>query len=373
MKRKVIIVVLVLALVGISFVVMNVFIGMKQSPPKDVNRKDIPYVRVRSVVYDTILLSIEEQGRLVSNMEVTISSEVSGRIMESGIPLKIGHHFRKGDLLVNIYDRDFSMSLKAQKSNFLNRLASVLPDIKVDYPERFDVWMEFFNSINLEKPLPKLPHIESAKEKIFLASRNILGDYFGIQSAQVRLQKYKIYAPFDGSYVTVNLQEGAVVSPGIAVARIIEKGNLELQVPIESRDIGWFHKGDNVEILGERGERICMGQLVRKAGFVDHGTQSISVFVRIDPRSAAPLYRGQYLTARFSGKKLFNVMEIPRNAVFRTNQVYVVEDGVLHRREIQVVKINNNTLMFRGLKKGVLLVVEPMVKVTENMAVQIIE
>lgn len=373
MKRKIVIVAAVLVLISLSLLMMNLFIGMKKTLPKDVNRKTIPYVKVTPVDYVTLLSPIEERGRLLSNMEVTISSEVSGLIVESGLPMKVGQNFKKGDLLVKIYDADFSMELKARKSNFLNSLASTLPDIKVDYPNRFEVWMDFFKSVSLESDLPELPIIESVQEKIFLSSRNILGEYFGIQSAEERLRKYNIYAPFDGTYVEVYMQVGAVANPGTRVAKIIESNNLELHVPVESRDIGWLRIGDAVDVLSENGERICTGRLVRKAGFVDSGTQSISVFVKIDSNCGVPLYQGQYLTARFSGKKLFRVMEIPRNSVFRNNRVYVVEEGKLRVNEIQVVKINDNTLVFRGLKEGALLVTEPLVKATEHMKVEILE
>jgi hypothetical protein len=130
-------------------------------------------------------------------LEVNLSSEVPGRIVAVGVPLKVGQRFKKGDLLIQIYDTDARMDLQAKKSQFLNKLAQSLPDIRIDYNGRFDAWMNFFNAIDLEKDLPALPEITTGKEKVFLASRNILGDYYSIKSSEVRLAKLSSQASWN--------------------------------------------------------------------------------------------------------------------------------------------------------------------------------
>ncbi|PKQ61321.1 hypothetical protein BZG02_16135 [Labilibaculum filiforme] len=345
--------------------------NLKESPKKNLDKKKLPIVRVEKVNYHELSSPILEKGRLASNLEVNLSSEVAGRIIETGVPLKVGQKFKKGQLLIRIYEEDAKMDLRAEKSRFLNKLAENLPDIKVDYASNFEVWMKFFNAINLEESIPELPKVKSDQEKVFMASRNILGDYYAIKSAEVKLAKRRIYAPFDGSYVEVNTQIGSVAGMGSKLAGIIESNNLELQVPIEAKEISWLHLNEKVDILDADGALIFTGKLVRKSDFVDQGTQSISVFVKLEKTSGQELYQGQFLTARFNGKVISNVMEIPRNAVFSSNKVFVVEGDILKEKKINVIRRNENTLVFNGLKEGAVLVVEPPVKATENMQVQI--
>jgi len=234
--------------------------------------------------------------------------------------------------------------------------------------------MNFFNEIKLDEDLPALPEMKSGKEKVFLASRNILGDYYAIKSSEVKLSKYRIYAPFSGSYVQVSTQIGAVAGMGSKLAGIIESRKLELQVPIESEDIKWLRIGDQVDILASNGEKVASGKLLRKSEFVDEGTQSIAVFVGLKTNNNNnELYQGQYLTAMFNGKLIDHVMEIPRNAVFRSNRVFVVEKNMLKEKQINVLKRNENTLIFNGLSEGELLVTSVPVKAAENMKVQILK
>ena len=64
-------------------------------------------------------------------------------------------------------------------------------------------------------------------------------------------------------------------------------------------------------------------------------------------------------------------MEIPRNAVYNNNVVFVVVDGKLAKREINILKINETTLIFSCLGENTEIVVEPLINAVENTEVQI--
>jgi len=176
--------------------------------------------------------------------------------------------------------------------------------MKIDFPESYNKWINFFNSINIDKPLPGMPDIDSDKEKVFLASRNILNDYFTIQSAQIRLSKYNIYAPFVGTFTNVMMEVGSVVNPGSRIATMIKTDKMELEVPVRIGDIYWVNIGDDVVASTQDGLLSWNGKVVRKSDYVDPNSQSITVFVAIEPTKSKPLYQGQYLKAVFSEKIL---------------------------------------------------------------------
>ena len=62
-------------------------------------------------------------------------------------------------------------------------------------------------------------------------------------------------------------------------------------------------------------------------------------------------------------------MEIPRNAIFNGTQVFVVADTLLKVRDIQIHKINPQSVVFYGLGEGEDLVVEPLINAHNNMRV----
>ncbi|MBC8343870.1 MAG: HlyD family efflux transporter periplasmic adaptor subunit [Bacteroidetes bacterium] len=364
---------IVIGILAISIFAMSGLSRMKKET-KSAHQQDMKrYVKARKVEYDTIATMIEATGRLESKSFVDLSAEVQGMILAGNVPLKKGQKFLKGTVLVRIYDKEAVLNLKAAKSRFLTSLANILPDLNIDFPENYASWMSFFEQININNPLPDLPEIKSAKEKIFVSSRNILADYFTIQSTEIRLSKYTIHAPFNGVYTHVYAEVGAVANPGIRLATIIRTDELELEVPIGIDEIKWLKVGSPVIIRNEEKSKRWAGVVSRISDFVDAQTQSISVFVKILVDKNKPLFKGQYLRAEFTGNTLYGAMEISRKAVFDQDKVYTIENGKLKKRTIQVLKIYNKTLLFAGIRSGTLIVTEALINPVEGSEVEILE
>lgn len=362
----------VLVLLGFSYQVMAFLIGLREEPEKQPPKIPIRSVTCKQVEYGPVQSPVYGNGRVVSTQDVVISTEVRGKIFEGDIPFKKGQTFRKNDVLIRIDSGNADFSLRSRKSEFLKKIAGILPDLKIDYPESYDRWYSFFQSIDMVKKLPDLPAIESSQEKIFVASRSILSDFYSIKSDEITLDKYTIIAPFDGAIEDVLVEVGAISNPGSTLARIIRTDSLELEVPIESDNTQWIEIGDVVDVTTESGSTEWTGKVVRKSKFVEPDTQSTSIFVRLTNNGKLPLFKGQYLKAVFPGKNIGDVMEIPRNAVFNFNEVFVVDNGRLAKREITIHKVNETTLVFSGLETGTELVVEPLVNTMENSRVEII-
>jgi RND family efflux transporter MFP subunit len=273
-------------------------------------------------------------------------------------------------LICKIYDEEQVLSLKASKSRFLNSLANAIPDIKFDYPEHYNEVLAFFESIEINKPLPELPEIKDKSLKIFLASRDILNQYYTIEVAEERLRKHSIYAPFGGTIMEVYLQVGGIANIGTRIAKVIDTDVLELEVPIDMQDLPWISIGNKVEVLNETRTHAWQGKVARISEFIDPTTQAASVFVQIRNSVSNPVYAGMYLIARFNGRSVARSMEIPRQAVFNQDEVFIVVDSALRKHKINIQKVNQNTLIFNGISEGTEIVVEPLINLREGTLVE---
>ncbi len=359
-----------LAVIGVGIFLNWFFASMKPEPPRIPPAEYKRLVQTRIVKYDNTVSNVNIPGRLVSGRIVEVISEVQGEILPGSVPLKKGQSFRKGELLCTIYDQEQMLNLKASKSRFLNALASSLADIKFDYPDDFNTILAFFESIEIDKPLPEIPEITDKSLKVFLASRDILNQFYTIKVAEERLQKHYKYAPFNGTFMEVLLETGAIANSGSRIARIIKTDVLELEVPVEVSSLKFIQPGSAVKIADETGEHRWIGKVTRISGFVDPATQSVSVFVEINNDPKNPVYAGMFLSANFNSKTIVNSMEIPRQAVFNQNDVFVVENNTLFKKKIRILKVNQNTLVFDGLAEGEMLVVEPLINVREGTLVE---
>jgi RND family efflux transporter MFP subunit len=368
--RRIVIVGSMLLILLVAYGLMRFLIAQRDAPPVRQTIEARRFVRVEPVKYSRISAAVSELGRLSSIAEIDIVAEASGRIEAGEVALKKGSGFSRGDELFVIYPDEAILSLKARKSQYQNTLASIIPDLVIDFPEAEAKFTAFFSSINVDEALPSMPEIEDDKLKIFLASRNVISEYYNIKRDELQLERRTVKAPFNGTYTEVYMELGAYTNAGGRVARAIQTDQLEMEVPVPSADAAWINLGDPVQVVSEARSLTWEGTVIRKGQFVDQNTQSQSVFIRIKPNSKQPLLAGEYLTAIFPVRPIEGVMEIPRNSVFNSNEVFVVQQGRLAKKTIDVIKVNERTLIFNGIPEGDTLVVQQLINVSEGTLVQ---
>ena len=350
-------------------IAMAVFFASQKKAPES---KKAPlakkYVQTKPVEYDDIQTYVTAFGRVETAQSLDLLSEVSGRMYQGNIRLKSGENFKKGTLLFYVDDTEASLNLKSQKSNFLRDIAAILPDLKIDYSDNFKAWENYFSSIDIDNRLPELPETKSDKEKTFLATRGIFSTFYTIKSAEERLRKHRYYAPFDGSISEVTMESGAFINPGTKIGTIIRTGQHELRVAVETRDIPWVQVGAPADIHSSETQQQWTGEVARISDFVNQNTQSVDVYLTINP-GKQKIYDGQFLQSAIPASKVKDGMMIPRNALYNTNEVFVVEDTLLKMKEVFVHRTMNENVIISGLDEGADLVVEPLVNAHNNMVV----
>lgn len=237
---------------------------------KNKAKKSVVHVRADTVAlrdYDVVYTCF---AKVHAGATVRLSSEVSARIVAGPVALREGTSFRKGDLLVRLYDDDARASLMAARSRYMSLLSQQLSDLAVDFPQEADKWNAFFNGLSVDEDLPPLPAINSAKEKVYLAVRNVISEYYGVRQAEINLRKYAVYAPFDGVFSTVSKEVGAIASVGGEIATITQTDRLELEAGVEPDYVRYFSCGSAVTVEDERGG--FRGTVARIAPFVDENT-----------------------------------------------------------------------------------------------------
>jgi len=371
-KRKIIIVAIGIFILGGSVVLSVVLSGMKQNEEKEKLVIPVKAVRTETVKYNDVETSITGFGRVLAAESIQIIAEKSGKIQRNGARLKEGKSFKEGEFLFRIDDTEAQLNLLSQKSNFLRDLASILPDMKIDFPDSYEQWKNYFNSIELDKDIPKIPNYNSEKEKTFLATKNIFSGYYNIKSTEASLEKHNVYAPFRGTITEVFQQEGSFVNPGSPVVNFIRTDKKELRIAVDVEEIKWIKRGSEVRIIDESSSKEWPGIVSRIGEYVNQNTQSLDVFVEIGAGTGV-LYDGQYLKAVLAGARIENASIIPREAVFDRNKVYVFKDSVLKVRNIQVEKSDENTIVYRGLNEGEEVVVEALLNAYNNMKVRRLE
>jgi len=370
MKRKILIILPIVILI-VGFIAMRILISMKKEPPKRATVARPKIVAAEVVALKDIPSQITAYGRLMSAQPITLFSEVSGEIMRGSVPFQPAQSFKKGDLLLKIDDRQIKLDINTAKSDFLNAVASVLPELKVDFPEEYEKYQAYFDCCGFDEKLGELPETDNQKVKLYLSRFNVYKLYFAVRNLEIRLEKHYFYAPFSGSIVSADLRVGSTVRVGSQLGQIINLENLEVELPVPAIDIQWIDRSKPVtftssEIAGE-----WRGKIQRIGKNIDTRTQSVQVFASVDRGDQNGLYNGVFLKAQIPGTVIKNGISIPRKAIYEDRFVYTIKDGKLDYREVDIsFQEPESVIATGGLANGDTLVVEVLQGVAPGMLAQ---
>jgi len=368
MNKKIIYGLLSLLLLLVAIASSSHLIKAKPQPEKNDQNHSITYVQAQKVNYKDVDSKMNYRGRVTAFDNVSLSAEVSGKILQGDVRFKAGERFRKGQVLLRIYSEDVEALLKSGKSTYLQTIAGILPDLKVDYPDEYDKWYAFFKAIDVDKALPALPQISSNKEKVFLASNSVLSSYYTLREQEINLTRYTIRAPFNGSFKTVNKEIGAVSSLGTELATLIRTDKLEVTVPVFPSDLEFLHVGDKVKITNQRGVS-QYAELSRISDFVEAETQSVNVYLSYSASGSTGFLEGEYVDVYFEGAKVHG-FEIPREALVDGESVYVLEGKTLRKEPVDVLRSLQDSYVIAVSDTSALVVTESVASIDANAEYQ---
>ena len=353
---------------GMSYGVKNAeTIRNEKAITAEINKQEVKSVLVTKVNNTGIKNQITSTGRVVSLNNITISSEVQGRLIGNNT-FKKGTEIKKGRVIFSVKNTDLKLLIDAKKSGFMSLISSNMANIKLDFNSEYTKWNNFFNSIDLDNNLPEFPQMSSTKEKNYIISRSILAEYLSIKSDEEKLSKYTVLAPFDGMITKSYSDVGANVNPGSPVVDFIRKGEMEIELTVNTSEIKFINIGDAVSFTDN--EKIYSGKIIRKGEFVNTNTQNISVFSSITANESS-LYNGMYLSATISSKGTENTFKLPRRAIFENNKVFIVDSNKkLKIKSVNIIAYQGNDVIIENLENNTLIVNEPLVNAIEGTAVK---
>jgi RND family efflux transporter MFP subunit len=236
-----------------------------------------------------------------------------------------------------------------------------------------------------EPPSPLVfrgPQIRQAEAKLKSAEA-------ALARAQLDLERTELSLPIDVFIVEQDVDLGQFVSGGQAVGSAYGTGSMEIEVPLEDRELAWFGIGNggmreepnhasNAVVTAKLagGEYSWNGKVVRTTGRIDDTTRLISVVVEVqDPFSSYGgrpfLLPGTFVEVAIAGSVVEDIVVLPRTAVRGRDEVWVCKDGRLHTRKIKIARAERDVVyVAEGLAETEMVVTTSLDVVTEGMAVR---
>lgn len=212
-------------------------------------------VEIANVNATTIVETVSATGKIQPEIEVKISSEVSGEII--ALNVIEGQVVKKGDLLVKInpdlytsgYNRTLS-NLSGTKAN-LSQADASFKEAKANYDR---------NKILFEKGIISKSDWDKSVASFEVAKASKQSAYFSVQSASATVNEAKdnlgrttIYAPADGTISVLNVELGERVlgtqqMAGTEILRVANLNNMEVEVDVNENDIVKIKVGNEAKV-----------------------------------------------------------------------------------------------------------------------------
>ena len=308
----------------------------------------------------TIIETVNASGKIYPVIEVKISPDISGQIVELNVAE--GDSVKKGQVLARIYgdiyatQRDQAAAIvnqqAAQEANAtasLGAMQAQLDQAKKTYvmqKELYDGKVISANEFNTADAAYK-----SALANLNAAKQGIVASQAGVQSAKAALAKADkdislatLVSPMDGVVDLLGVKKGERVvgssmMAGTEMMRIADLNKIEVRVDVGENDIPKVHIGDSATIeVDAYNDRKFTGKVTQiSSSNTGAATQSESattstdvtnykVYIRIDPSSYQDLIKnskskrfpfrtGMSASADIQTKMHTDVLSIPINAV----------------------------------------------------------
>ena len=360
---------IILAVLGIVLVVLSIFVSGKIIANKPVYgskaKNNVKEVYVQEVTNQRIKTQVPTNGVLVAHQRITLTSRVQGVLKTIDPLFKTAQSYKKGEMIYQIDDADYSASVKAARANFLSLLTSIIPDLKLDFSNEFSNWSQFLSDLTVTQSLPELPEM-SEKLKLFVSGRGLLSSYYSVQSMEQNLSYYSVRAPFDGVLVEATVTEGSLIRPGQQLGVFIKPGIYELAVQLPKTYVEFIAEGLEVSLNSLDGNQQYQGTISRINASVDSKTQSVQVFILVQD---SRLKEGIYLTAQLDAIDIADAFMVKRGLLNAEQQLFVVKDNQLKLKQVEVVYYTQTHAVVRGINDGEQLLALPVLGAFEGMEV----
>ncbi len=367
MRKAILSVLLGILIIGASFFIYR-WIANNKTNRRPQAKRVIKTVFVDTIENSTVPIVVSANGNLVAKRRVEIFAEVQGVFRPGSKLFKAGQEYRVGQTLIRIDASEYYASVQSAKSNLFNLITSIMPDLQLDYPEHFPKWQQYLNSFDLDKTTPKLPEIDSGKEKFFISGRGILTSYYNVKNSEQRLSKYTIMAPFNGTLTEALVTEGTLVRAGQKLGEYINTGKYELEVAVGKTYGDLLEVGKQVTLNNLEKTKSYTGKVVRVNGRVDQTSQTVTAFIEV---SGDNLKEGQYLEANLQAREAEDAIKIDRSLLIDNQSLFVVRDSILDIIDVSPVYFGDKSVVVKNVPNGTSIVSKPVPGAYSGMLVKV--
>ncbi len=347
----------VLIAAGIGVVILG-FVGYRLFSSGTPEIKEEPQsVIVSKAEFGSVERYINTIGTLVPCDSVDLKSEVNSKVEQ--IFFNDGSIVKKGDTLIQFDESQAQAEVKEAEARYRKA--------KIEY--------ELLDKLAGRGAAAKIKK-EQAFSDMQMASAQL-------NSAKVRLEKYKILAPFGGMIGIKHISIGQFIQSGMDLVKLVDNHPLKVDFSVAEVDIDKIYVGQEMKIfVGGDTFQNYTAKISAIEPESDKVSHSFKVRAVLDiPEEIAVssqiLKPGRFVKVRITVNGGEKGIIVPESAIEKSgneNMVYIVSDGMAIRRLVTTgMRKDGNIEIITGINEGDLVITKGKDGVSDGRAVRIRE
>ncbi|MFT7132994.1 MAG: RND family efflux transporter MFP subunit [Cyclobacteriaceae bacterium] len=276
-----------------------------------------PLVSILKPIASVQQVAITSTGSVAVRSYVTLTPQVSGKVVATSSALRSGGRFSAGETLVKLEQRDFTLALAQAQAD----VASAEASLQLSLAEGSAAVSNYrlINPVKTAPPLvAKAPQIAQARAQLqsAIARRDI---------QQTNLERSVFSLPFPGRVVESSADEGQILSVGQSFGRVYALDAVEIVITLAPEQLAKIDPAENRVVTITADGSTFEGRVDRVAAERDSRSRFSQVFITIDDSQS--LTPGTFVSVTIDGPIMDDTFMLPESALQVGQVFWIVKDG----------------------------------------------
>ncbi|WP_271272949.1 efflux RND transporter periplasmic adaptor subunit [Aliamphritea hakodatensis] len=327
-----------------------------------------PRVTVLELTPGSFTARINGFGEVTSTDELSLSSQISGRVVWRNPDFTDGRQIRKGEILLRLDDTDYQTALAQAQQNLADANLALQQEKHQSSQAKKD-WQRAGLTTQPSDLLLRKPQLAAARARYRAASA-------AVTQARNNLAHTELKAPFNGVVSARNVSVGSYLQPGSELAKLRASDRAEVRIGLTASQ--WQQLPEDpatasVRLFSKDQQTRWEAQVLQLADAVSPTTRLRELIISVEQplEKDTPLLTGDFVAISITGRQQANLFAIPAAALSAAGYIWYVEDNLLkHSARKAIFSKDNQLFIPRGdLPASLQLVRKPLASYLPNMQV----
>ncbi len=311
---------------------------------------------------ETLQLPIIAYGKVQPHRNLSVLSEVKGKVIEQSPDLDAGGILKEGEIFLKLDPRDYVVDVEQNRAKVEKAEFELVQEKgkKLIAEKEWQLLDSSLKQGGLGKDLAlRIPHLREKEAALHAAQSSL-------EKSLVDLKRTIFRAPFNALVLEEFVEKGQLILPHTKIATLVSIDEFRIKVSIPFNQLAFLNlpkdksPGMPVSVIRELGDGKELkreGSILRLLGGMDPNGRLVELLVVVkDPlnleegtKETMPLLLGSDVKIVFDGPETKGVAKIPVKALREENKIWIKSTkGTLEVRPVTVVAADKNTVYITG-------------------------